>query len=208
LPVSIRNTIDQFQSRTDEPAKETALRKHYVLLDNGKALGAAAEAARLCGFVTEVADDLVEQKIADGCALLLARLVALQSQNPRKKVCLISGGEFLCPVRGEGVGGRNAETVLRCAIEIDKQRKQSIDGKRPKHIVVLSAGTDGLDGNSRAAGAIADETTVGRARSLGLAAPGFLETSDAFNFFNNLDDAVITGATGTNVRDVRILLAC
>jgi len=74
--------------------------------------------------------------------------------------------------------------------------------------VVLSAGTDGVDGNSRAAGAIADETSLGRARVLGLDACDFFETSDAFSFFNNLDDAVFTGATGTNVRDVRILVAC
>ena len=77
----------------------------------------------------------------------------------------------------------------------------------PAHAVALCAGTDGVDGNSPAAGALADETTCGRARALGLDAAKFLEESDAYNFFESLGDALKTGATGTNVRDLRVLLA-
>ncbi len=72
--------------------------------------------------------------------------------------------------------------------------------------MVLSAGTDGIDGNSPAAGAVADETTLSRAKSLGLEASSFLERSDSFGFFERLGDAIITGPTGTNVRDVRVIL--
>jgi hydroxypyruvate reductase len=71
---------------------------------------------------------------------------------------------------------------------------------------VLSAGTDGVDGNSPAAGAFADETTLTRARALGLDAADFLARSDSYSFFEKLGDAIITGPTGTNVRDLRIVL--
>ena len=73
--------------------------------------------------------------------------------------------------------------------------------------MTLSAGTDGIDGNSPAAGAIADETTLERARLMLMNARDFLDESDAYTFFERLGDALVTGATGTNVRDVRILLA-
>ena len=74
--------------------------------------------------------------------------------------------------------------------------------------VALSAGTDGIDGNSPAAGAIADENTISRARSAGLDPNDFLARSDSYNFFEKLNDLIITGPTGTNVRDLRILLKC
>jgi hydroxypyruvate reductase len=107
--------------------------------------------------------------------------------------CLISGGEFSCPVRADGIGGRNLETVLRCALA-------------ERNVVILSAGTDGIDGNSPAAGAIAAETTLARARSLSLEPADFLARSDSYTFFEQLGDLIVTGPTGTNVRDLRILL--
>ena len=91
------------------------------------------------------------------------------------------------------MGGRNLETVLRLAL-------------RMSAAVALSAGTDGIDGNSPAAGAIADENTISRARSAGLDPNHFLARSDSYNFFEKLNDLIITGPTGTNVRDLRILL--
>jgi hydroxypyruvate reductase len=103
-------------------------------------------------------------------------------------------------VRGDGRGGRNLETVLRCAIALDNERDKG------PHFVVLSAGSDGIDGNSPAAGAIADETTVERARNLGLDAAEYLARSDSYTFFEHLNDLIVTGPTGTNVRDLRILL--
>ncbi len=120
-------------------------------------------------------------------------------------MCLMSGGEFSCPVVGTGVGGRNLETVLRCASEFSK--RQLLGDFGPAHLVALSGGTDGMDGNSPAAGAIADESTIARGLSRGLEAQSFLENSDSFTFFNALGDAIVTGPTGTNVRDLRILVA-
>jgi glycerate 2-kinase len=75
-----------------------------------------------------------------------------------------------------------------------------------EHWAVLSAGTDGVDGNSKAAGAVADETTIARAKCCRLESSDFLERSDAFHFFEQLGDLIVTAPTGTNVRDVRIVL--
>jgi hydroxypyruvate reductase len=118
---------------------------------------------------------------------------------------LVSGGEFACPVKGNGIGGRNLETALRLAIEYDRRNDVSkVTAVRP--FVALCAGTDGIDGNSPAAGAIVDQTTIARARAIGLEAEDFLKRSNAYSFFVALGDVVATGATGTNVRDIRILL--
>jgi len=156
---------------------------YQVLLDNTTALEAAQQKATALGFSSTIAHHICEQPIDQGCDLLLRE----------QAECVISGGEFSCPVRGDGMGGRNLETVLRLAL------RMSAD-------VALSAGTDGIDGNSPAAGAIADENTISRARSAGLDPNDFLARSDSYNFFEKLNDLIITGPTGTNVRDLRILL--
>jgi hydroxypyruvate reductase len=110
-------------------------------------------------------------------------------------------------VRGDGTGGRNAETALRCAIEMDAHARSDHRASPSMRMLALSAGTDGIDGNSPAAGAAACELTLARARDRGLDAQAFLDRSDAYTFFNKLGDAIVTGPTGTNVRDLRIMLA-
>jgi len=160
---------------------------HIVLLDNRSAIDAAANKARELGYTSAILDHIREQPIEEGCELLL--------QDARDG-CTISGGEFSCPVRGDGRGGRNLETALRCAINLNTS----------SHFVILSAGTDGIDGNSPAAGAIADETTLQRARNLSLPPTRYLARSDSYTFFEQLNDLIVTGPTGTNVRDLRILL--
>jgi glycerate 2-kinase len=209
LPKSILKAIAQ---PIDSPATtlQKGVREHYVLLDNETALVATSNEARRRGFVTEIAIDISNQPIAEGCQLMLARLHELQRRpkNPNEVVCLISGGEFSCPVRGDGVGGRNAETVLRCAIELNEFQTRKAPGPAAIRVTVLSAGTDGIDGNSPAAGALANEETVKRAAKLGLNASDYLEQSDAYSFLNALGDTFVTGPTGTNVRDIRIAVAC
>ena len=200
LPKSILNAINR--SDTAQPTAVQQLRAHYVLMDNQTALEAAAEKARELGFAGEIAADINEQKIDAGCELLVLRALAQWQGEGRQKICLISGGEFSCPVRGDGIGGRNLETVLRCAMKLNELQ----DALTNQHWAVLSAGTDGVDGNSPAAGAWADETTIARAKRSGLDPADFLDRSDAFRFFEELRDLVITGPTGTNVRDVRIVL--
>lgn len=180
----------------------------HVLLDNARAREAVARAARGRGFVVEVAEDLSEQHVEAGAAGSVSRLLELYGSGSAggRVVCLVSGGEFACPVRGPGVGGRNAETALRCSFEFERLSKRDADGER-LNLVALCAGTDGIDGNSPAAGALADQTTLARARALGLRPEKHLDESDAHTLFHALGDALVTGPTGTNVRDVRVLLA-
>jgi hydroxypyruvate reductase len=199
LPASVVASIEEAEK--DDPVK--AVNRYQVLLDNQNAIEAAATAAGQLEFAVEVAHDINEQQIEEGVSILISRLISLKEKSPHNRVCLISGGEFSCAVRGTGVGGRNLETVLRCALELDRnEHRLSFN-----HFVALSAGTDGIDGNSNAAGAIADQDSFARAVALGLDAEGCLQNSDAFNFFSSLGDAIITGPTGTNVRDLRILMA-
>ena len=201
LPKSILKAIGQPLAKRDAPPK--GLRAHYVLLDNHTALEAAAATARARGFAVEIAADINDQEIGAGCDLLISRAQKLWSQQRGKPICLISGGEFSCPVRGNGIGGRNLETVLRCAMKLDQMPRSATTS----HWTVLSAGTDGVDGNSPAAGAWADETTIAHAKSSGLDAAAFLNRSDAFHFFEQVEGVIVTGPTGTNVRDIRVVLA-
>ncbi len=210
LPFSINRALKESVRRERETTMSDALRKHFVLLDNERAMMSAADEARARGYVVEFARDISEQHVTEGSAALVSRLVAFHKQHDANErgVCLIAGGEFSCPVRGAGVGGRNAETALRCALEMDAQlNADGSESKTAGQFVALCAGTDGIDGNSPAAGAISDHTTIRRARALNLNARQYLEESDAYTFFNALGETVLTGATGTNVRDLRILLA-
>lgn len=182
LPESILKAVQQ-----SKPSNHPLNGSHRIVLDNSTAIEAARQKASQLGFTCVTRTDICEQPIEEGCDLLLSE----------PSSCVISGGEFSCPVRGEGRGGRNLETVLRCAIRLDQSSQRA---------VVLSAGTDGIDGNSPAAGAIADQTTIGRARRLGLDAHDFLTRSDAYSFFEKLGNLIVTGPTGTNVRDLRIVI--
>jgi hydroxypyruvate reductase len=206
LPASILRAVRQARPFRAEADRCGALRRHQVLLDNERAVVRASEVATAHGFAVEIARDVSEQGVKAGAALLVSRLFDLRRREGGRPVCLISGGEFSCPVRGAGTGGRNAETVLRCAFEIEARAEPASPGAAAR-LVALSAGTDGIDGNSTAAGALCDDTTLARARSLSLDARTFLEASDAHTFFAALGDAINTGATGTNVRDLRLLLA-
>src|SRR5262249_14541958 len=127
---------------------------------------------------------------------LLAQLEQLQSTNPESPVALIADGELSSPVTGSGLGGRNSAFVLACV--------EKIAGNP---IVVLSAGTDAIDGNSPAAGAVPDGLTVSRAQQAGRDPKDFSSRSDSFEFFHKLDDAIVTGPTGNNLCDLRLLLS-
>ncbi len=169
--------------------------RYATVLSNATAIQAAAESAVRGGFAVEVdnsCDDWDYKRAADH---LLGRLRELRRGVSR--ACLVSGGEVTVQVgAGSGVGGRNQQFALYCA--------QQIAGE---NITVLSAGTDGIDGNSQAAGAVVDGTTVARARLHGFDVATALAQFDAFPLLDAIGDAIITGPTGNNVRDLRILLA-
>lgn len=201
LPQSIMKAIRTAARTSQEEglgSAPPASGPHIVLLDNETALAAARSKALSLGFTSAILNDISEQPIEIGCDLLISRLLAQPTRDP---LCLISGGEFSCPVRGNGRGGRNLETVLRSAIRLNESTLNN-----SQHFVILSAGTDGIDGNSPAAGAVADETTIPRVLELGLDPREYLARSDSYSFFERLNTLIITGPTGTNVRDLRIFL--
>ena len=178
--------------KSDDPAFVHA--RWWPVLSNQSAIEEASAAAERAGFIVHVdnsCDDWDYEKAAD---YLLLRVRELRKQF--SPVCLISGGEVTVKVTNGGVGGRNQQFALACA--------EKIAGE---NIIVLSAGTDGVDGNSPAAGAIADGTTLERARARGLGVRAALAAFDAYPFFKALGDAIETGPTGNNLRDLRILLA-
>lgn len=152
-----------------------------------------AESEDFLACCDNTTDDWPLEKAAD---FLLKQLEEVGAANPHQPVALIADGELSSVVTGEGLGGRNSAFVLACV--------EKIAGKG---IVVLSAGTDGVDGNSPAAGAVADSHTLSRARHLGLDPSDFFRRSDSFRFFEKLGDAIHTGPTGNNLRDLRVLLA-
>jgi len=152
-----------------------------------------AESEDCLAFCDNSTDDLPVEKAVDS---LLAQLQELRETNPRQPVALIADGELSSTVTGDGIGGRNSAFVLACVEKIAGQGT-----------VVLSAGTDGIDGNSPAAGAVADGETLTRALAAGLAPNDFYRRSDAFRFFDALGDAIMTGPTGNNLRDMRLLIA-
>ncbi|HXR32635.1 MAG TPA: DUF4147 domain-containing protein [Verrucomicrobiae bacterium] len=168
----------------------------HLLLGMDDLFHAAHHAAEACGYATRCDNSTDDWPVAKAADALLAQLEDWQRINAGKRVAIIADGELSSPVTGNGVGGRNSAFVLDAA--------EKIAGRR---ITVLSAGTDGIDGNSPAAGAVADGETVERARSAGLDPAAAFRESHAYTFFAGLDDAIVTGPTGNNLRDLRILLA-
>jgi glycerate 2-kinase len=165
----------------------------WTILSNQSALEQAKAAAERAGFTVQIDNSCDDWDYERAAEYLLKRLRELRRESSR--VCLISGGEVTVKVTNGGVGGRNQQFALACA--------EKIAGE---NITVLSAGTDGVDGNSPAAGAIVDGTTVMRAQSRSLDPRSAMEKFDAYPFFRALGDAIEIGPTGNNVRDLRILL--
>ena len=197
FPARVRAMFENGQMRETPKQGDPAFRNsHYAtVLSNQTAVRAAAEHATLRGFKVEIDNRCDDWDYAKAADYLLERLRVLR--RAWSPTCLISGGEVTVTVRGKpGSGGRNQHFALYCA--------EKIEGER---ITVLSAGTDGIDGNSPAAGAVVDGTTISRARQCGLNAGVALSQFDAFPLLESIGDAIVTGPSGNNVRDLRILLA-
>jgi hydroxypyruvate reductase len=177
---------------SDDPAFIRA--RWWTILSNSALLQAAELEAGRQGFAVEIDNTCDDWDYAKAADYLLERLRNLRRENER--VCLLSGGEVTVRVENGGIGGRNQQFALHCATKIAGE-----------NICVLSAGSDGIDGNSLAAGAIVDGTTVDRAKSRGLDVFNHLARFDAEPLFQSLGDAIVTGPTGNNLRDLRILLA-
>ena len=196
LPESVRQLFAGKKLEETPKAGEEAFARSrwWTVLSNAQVRHAAAAAAARDGFAVTIDNTCDDWDYAKAADYLLERLRELRRGVSR--VCLISGGEVTVRVENGGRGGRNQQFALYCA--------QKIAGA---NITVLSAGTDGIDGNSPATGAVVDGSTVGRAQARGLAPGAALAKFDAYPLFEALGDAIITGPTGNNLRDLRVLLA-
>jgi glycerate 2-kinase len=196
FPPSVRELFERHAleetPKSDDPAFQRA--RWWTVLSNQTAIEQASVAAERAGFFVHVdnsCDDWDYQKAAD--------YMLNKARELRKRcspVCLISGGEVTVKVTNPGTGGRNQQFALACA--------EKIAGEP---ITVLSAGTDGVDGNSPAAGAVVDGSTIERIQQRGLDARQAMEHFNAYPLFRALGAAIETGPTGNNLRDLRILLA-
>lgn len=185
--------------KSDDPAFIRA--RWWTVLSNQVAIDQAAIAASRAGFAVEVDNSCDDWPYEEAAAYLLKRLRELRSNVSR--VCLISGGEVTVTVRNGGIGGRNQQFALACAEQIAGD-----------DITVLSAGTDGIDGNSPAAGAVVDGSTMFRAGKVSNsnndgaeAIQHSLSSFNAYPLLSAIGDVVETGPTGNNLRDLRILLS-
>ncbi len=173
--------------------------KNLVIGSNIDAIRAAKSESERLGYNTVVLSSMIEGETRE-IALLhgaIAREVLKTGFPAAAPACILSGGETTVTLKGDGKGGRNQEFSLAAAIDIDGHES----------IVILSGGTDGTDGPTDAAGAIADHMTLRRAEKLKLSAQEYLKKNDSYHFFQSLGDLLITGPTNTNVMDVRIVLA-
>ncbi len=163
-----------------------------------QSLFAARDKAKALGYDAMILSSEIEGETRDVAKVhaAIAREI-LNTRNPvAPPACVLSGGETTVTIKGDGLGGRNMEFALAGALEISGA----------KNVLLFSAGTDGTDGPTDAAGARADGSTVKRARDLGLDARAHLENNDAYPFFKTLDDLIMTGPTMTNVMDLRLIL--
>jgi hydroxypyruvate reductase len=202
LPARLKAAFENHTlSETPKPGDPAFARSSFSLvLGQHELMHAAHHACEAEGFVC-VCDNSTDnwplEKAADYLlALLHAQIEVQKRENSGRPVAVLADGEVSSPVTGDGIGGRNSAFVLTCVPKISG-----------KNITVLSAGTDGIDGNSSAAGSVADGETAARARTAGLDPADFLKRGDAYTFFQSFGDALLTGPTGNNLRDLRILLS-
>jgi glycerate 2-kinase len=169
-----------------------------ILLSSHDLVESARVLAAQAGFHVAVDNSCDDWDYADAARYLLERFHALRKAHPR--LCLISGGEVTVTLsRSPGAGGRNQQFALACAMDLANYTGE--------HLAVFSAGSDGIDGNTQSAGAIVDPTTLARARAFGYDPNVSLATFNACPLFTALGDSVVTGPTGHNLRDLRLLIA-
>lgn len=203
LPGSVRARLERGMSGeipdTPKPGDPLFDRVQTVIIgSNAQAALAAEKAAQQLGFNTLLLSTQVQGEAREVAqvAAAIAREIAVYNRPVAKPACLILGGETTVTVKGHGLGGRNQEIALAAALAIAGL----------PNVAIAALGTDGTDGPTNAAGALATGETVGRAQAIGLDAQTHLANNDAYPFFQALSDLIITGPTGTNVNDLLFVL--
>jgi len=196
----LKDGIDNRVPETPKAGDPAFHRVHNLIIgSNILALEAAEKTAASLGYHTLILSSMIEGETREVARVHtgIAREMARTGRPVPCPGCVISGGETTVTIRGNGLGGRNQEFSLAAALELNGL---------PNNVVVLSGGTDGDDGPTQAAGAIVDPLSVSRGRDAGIEALEFLDNNDAYHFFEKTGDLLITGPTGTNVMDVRLVL--
>ena len=203
VPASVQSRIQQgLVGDIEETPKvgDAVFQKCYTELvgTNIQALKAAGQQAEQLGYQTLILSSTVEGEAREVVKVLTAIGKEVRdSGNPLSApACILCGGETTVTIQGDGKGGRNQEFALAAALILDGI----------ENIVVLAGGTDGNDGPTDAAGAMADGRTLARAQAKGLDPLDYLRRNDSYHFFQTLEDLVITGPTLTNVMDVYMIL--
>jgi len=203
IPSAVRERVSQGAAgRADEtpkPGDPVFERCAQILVGtNLRALDAAAQAAEQMGYRSIILSSKIEGEAREVAKAFAAIGKEIRSSgHPLKPpACVLMGGETTVTLQGRGRGGRNQEFVLAGALALEGL----------SDLVLLAGGTDGTDGPTDAAGAIADGSTIGRAKALGMAPHAFLKRSDSYAFFKPLNDLIVTGPTRTNVMDMYMLL--
>lgn len=211
FPIAVRDYFEHLDQHLAEPARAkngksekdavTAAFQHAqfdTLLSNHDFVNAARDHAQSLGYKVVVDNTCDDWDYAEAAKYLLARFHELRRETPR--LCLLSSGEVTVKLgKNPGCGGRNQHFALQVAFDLAQHPGEPL--------VVLSAGSDGIDGISPAAGAIADPTTIARARSYNFDPEATLARFDSCTLFTALGDSIVTGPTGNNLRDLRLLIA-
>lgn len=202
-PTSIRKVLSDGEKALipETPKADDEAFKHVynvVVGNNRFASLAACEHLKSAGLNTFLLTSTMEGEARHVGVMLasIAREVFMSGNPVPKPAGIVAGGETTVTVTGKGLGGRNQEIALAAALKLSR-----MDG-----VVVASLSTDGVDGPTDAAGAIADGKTLARAAEIGLNPEGFLAENDSYNFFSRLNDLIFTGPTGTNVNDVSVIV--
>ena len=197
LEAGVAGRIPETPKPGDPIFRNTA---NFIIAGNAQACSAAAREAGRLGYKVLVLTTRLEGDTAEAAHfhMSIAEEIIFRGKPLRHPACLISGGETTVKVTGSGTGGRNQEFSLNCARQL---------AHLPAPCVVASVGTDGTDGPTDAAGAIADNTTVARSLKFGARfMQESAENNDSYNFFRRLGDLIITGPTHTNVMDLHLIL--
>ncbi len=201
-----KRVIEHFKKGSEGKTKETPKTGdssfentfNLIIGSNSQALYAAKKKAKALGYNTLILSSMIEGDTGDAARFhtSIAKEIR-QTGNPiPPPACILSGGETTVKIKGSGLGGRNQEFALKAACDM----------KNEGQMVILSAGTDGTDGPTDAAGAVVDSQTIKKALAAGLNPDHFLANNDSYHFFEKTDELIITGPTGTNVMDIRIVL--
>ncbi|WP_372614404.1 glycerate kinase [Aquicoccus sp.] len=199
LPERLGSALEQGEEppRPDDPG--FARDEVHVIASGAKSLEAAGAVARAAGFTPVILSDAIEGEAREVAKVhaAIAREVVLRDRPFARPVAILSGGETTVTLRRTGGrGGRNSAFLLSLALEIE-----GLDG-----IAAMAADTDGVDGSEDNAGAFADGTSAARIRAAGVDPAAALARDDAWSAFAAVGDLYVTGPTGTNVNDFRVIL--